>query len=212
MTQDPQSLDLADPVVDLWFALRGTTVPSLHGHLLYAAVSDAQPALHGAPWLGIHTLHGARADGRTLSLPRGTRLGLRMPTSRIALALALAGKTLRVGAHELHVGLPEIRPLDPASSVSARMVSIKGFTEPEPFAEAVRRQLDALGVTGAPEFGPRLVQQIEGKLIVGFAMRVHGLSEADSVRLQAAGIGGRRRMGCGLFRPSRVGPPEVAPS
>lgn len=208
MTNALHPLDPADHVVDLWFALRGEAVPSLHGHLLYAAVSSAQPAFHGAPWLGIHTLHGERRDHRTLALPKGTRLGLRLPASRIGLALALAGQTLRVGAHELHVGLPEIRPLMPSSSVSARMVSIKGFTEPEPFAEAVRRQLDALGLDGEPEVGPRLVQQIEGKLIVGFAMRVHRLSEEQSVLLQAAGLGGRRRMGCGLFRPSRVGPPE----
>jgi CRISPR-associated protein Cas6 len=49
---------------------------------------------------------------------------------------------------------------------------------------------------------------IHGKQIVGFAVRVDGLSSEDSLTLQARGLGGRRRFGCGAFVPAT---PEGSP-
>lgn len=194
-------------VVDLSFKVQGETLPSLHGYALYSALSKVQPALHEADWLGVHTFHGERLGEGLIRLPPRSRLMLRLPAEHIAIALPLAGKELSVGGHRLLVGVPEIRPLVYAASLSARMVTIKGFLEPEPLREAVERQLLALDVSGEVEVGPRLVQPIGEKLVVGFAMRVHGLTESGSIRLQEQGVGGRRRMGCGLFRPSLVSPP-----
>lgn len=188
-------------VVDLWFRVRGATLPSLHGYALYGALCRVVPELHEAEWLGVHTFHGDRVGDRLIQLPRGARLGLRLPADRIAAVLKLAGSTLDVGGHALAVGVPEIVPLVPAASVSARMVTIKGFEDAAPFAEAARRQLDRLEVGGELEVGPRLVQRVGDRLVVGFAARVHRLEDAASLRLQERGIGGRRRMGCGLFRP-----------
>jgi CRISPR-associated protein Cas6 len=197
-------------VVDLWFKVQGTKVPSLHGYALYAGLCAAQPVFHGAEWLGVHTLHGERDGDRLIRLPAGSRLGLRLPLERIGDAMAIAGRTLSVAGHHLLVGLPEVRPLTSATSLSARMVTIKGFQEEGPFTEAVKRQLADLDLVGIVEVGPRLVQRVGDRLVVGFAMRVHGLSEPASLRLQELGLGGRRRFGCGLFRLSRVGPPELA--
>lgn len=197
-------------VVDLWFKVQGKTVPTLHGHALYAALCRVQPALHNADWLGIHTFHGVRVEPRVLGLPRGARLGLRLPHVRIPVAMGLVGAELDIKGHHIGVGLPEVHPLVPASSLSARMAIIKGCENAEAFAEAVKRQLTELDIRAQLEVGPRLVQRIGGRTIVGFALRLHHLDEADSIRLQEVGIGGRRRFGCGLLRPSRVAPPEEA--
>lgn len=129
------------------------------------------------------------------------RLALRLPAERIAAALPLTGRTLRVGEHALQVGVPDIRVLIPAADVASRHVIIKGFMEPEPFAVAVRTQLDALEVAGEVVVGARRIQPIHGKRVVGFGVRVLGLSDVESLLLQSRGVGGRRRMGCGLFRP-----------
>ena len=43
--------------------------------------------------------------------------------------------------------------------------------------------------------------QIKDKSIVGYALRVVGLTAEESIRLQETGLGGRRRMGCGVFLP-----------
>jgi CRISPR-associated protein Cas6 len=94
--------------------------------------------------------------------------------------------------------------------LAARLVSIKGFTEPGPFLEAARRQLGALDMAGEPDIpqvleGPRAGQprrrviRVRDKRVVGFPLIVSGLTAAESVRLQESGLGGRGKMGCGFF-------------
>ena len=39
--------------------------------------------------------------------------------------------------------------------------------------------------------------------MIGYALRVFGLTAEESIRLQEEGLGGRRRMGCGVFLPIR---------
>jgi len=100
---------------------------------------------------------------------------------------------------------------------------VKGFMEPEPFLQAIQRQLDSMEVKGRPFLveqaevaeancaaskgsrSPvlRRTVRIRDKEIVGFALRVEELSAQESVLLQARGIGGRRRFGCGIFVPVR---------
>jgi hypothetical protein len=43
---------------------------------------------------------------------------------------------------------------------------------------------------------------IDDRKVVGFSLRVTGLTPEQSIKVQEQGIGGRRRMGCGLFRRS----------
>lgn len=138
-----------------------------------------------------------------------------MPVERIGDFLPLAGKTLALGGEPIRIGVPKVDALDPAVSLAARMVTIKGFMEPEGFLAAARRQLDDLGVAagasiaipmvsdGRPNAGQpiRRVLRIKDKTIVGFAVRVKGLSAEESLTLQERGIGGRRHMGCGVFVP-----------
>jgi CRISPR-associated protein Cas6 len=97
----------------------------------------------------------------------------------------------------------------PAPSLYARIVTIKKFTEPEPFLDAAQRQLAQLNITGSlelPQDGRsryRRIITIHGHKVVGFSLAAHDLTENDSVRLQTVGLGGRRAMGCGLFNPIR---------
>jgi CRISPR-associated protein Cas6 len=77
--------------------------------------------------------------------------------------------------------------------------------EPEPFAEAVRRQLveiDASLATAKVTLGARKIITIDGRRVVGFSVRISNLSNDASMLIQARGIGGRRKMGCGVFRKS----------
>ncbi|MGH9899965.1 MAG: type I-MYXAN CRISPR-associated protein Cas6/Cmx6, partial [Pyrinomonadaceae bacterium] len=106
------------------------------------------------------------------------------------------------------LGLPVTRPLEPAPSLYARVVTIKKFTEPEPFLEAVNRKLDQFGIKGRAELPldqqgryRRRIVTIHGKSVVGFSVVVHDLNDEDSLKLQSSGIGGRRAMGCGIFNP-----------
>ena len=77
-------------------------------------------------------------------------------------------------------------------------------------AHHIGRQLAALGIPGrleVPHFhlGPRQgearrhVVRIKDSAVICFPLVVRGLNPEDSLKLQEAGLGGRRRMGCGIF-------------
>jgi CRISPR-associated protein Cas6 len=199
----------AVPTVVVHFPVQGRQLPADHGYALYSAVTRQLPALHGAPWLGLELLSGVPWREGVIVLPtRGAQLRLRIPADRYAAVLPLAGKRVDIAGHPLRLGIPIARPLQPAPSLYARVVTIKKFTEPEPFLDAARRQLDALGVSATPELPRdeqgrfrRRVIRIHGHTIVGFSLAAHGLSDEDSIRLQTHGLGGRRSMGCGHFNP-----------
>jgi CRISPR-associated protein Cas6 len=205
------------PVLDLSFDLRGTTIPADHGYALYAAISRHLPWLHGDETAAIHPVRGHLVGGRQLALTRTSRLVLRLPVSSFPEAIRLAGRKLDVNGAALTVGVPTVHPLLLHPSLESRLVVIRGFTEAQSFLEAVARQLAERGIEGSAELAPHVHQhsleardgsrdrfvrrtlRIRDKEVVGFAVRVNGLSPEDSVKLQVLGLGGRRRFGCGVF-------------
>jgi CRISPR-associated endonuclease/helicase Cas3 len=187
--------------VELQFPFTGKTLPSDHGYGLYGAISRIIPEAHSADWLAIETIPGAaRGDGVTHLDPQA-RLKIRIPQDHVPLMLKLAGKRLEVDGHAIRLGAPQISLLKPATTLYARVVTIKGFTEPEPFLDAVCRKLDELGVKGKPVVEERRVVKVGSHTIVGFGLKIHDLSDESSLILQEHGVGGRRRMGCGFFNP-----------
>lgn len=191
------------PHVDLAFRVMGPTLPVDHGYALYSAINRVVPALHDARDIGVHPIRGRYVGEGSLHLTPSSRLVIRLPDDRIRPFLKLAGRTLDVDGQLLHVGVPETRALRPAASLYARLVTIKGFMEPEVFLEAARRQLQGMDVTADLHLGARRTFRVKDKQVVGFEVTALGLDAKDSVRLQEVGIGGRRRMGCGVFVPMR---------
>ena len=191
------------PYVDLAFRLTGPTVPVDHGYALYAVLSRLAPEIHDAKEIGVQPIRGVYGGDGTLHLAAFSRLILRLPDDQIRPYLQLAGKKLEVDGHPLRVGVPEVRALCPAVNLRARLVTIKGFMEEGPFLEAAKRQLQSLGVAGAVLPGERRTFRIKEKQVVGFEVAVTGLTAEESLTLQEHGLGGRRRMGCGVFVPWR---------
>ncbi|HEV3190630.1 MAG TPA: type I-MYXAN CRISPR-associated protein Cas6/Cmx6 [Polyangiaceae bacterium] len=207
--------------VDLSFPLVGERVPRDHGYALYGALCRVVQSLHTAPWLGVHPLSGTPADETTLQLGRHAQLRLRLPAERIGEVLTLAGSRLDVGGAALRLGAPRVHTLAPRPSLDARMVAIKlthaprhpngelgretldvaGFAER--YTAEIRRQLDAIGIGKPFELRGRRSVTVAGRRVVGYSVRVIGLSADESIALQEKGIGGKRRMGCGLFRGTR---------
>jgi CRISPR-associated protein Cas6 len=187
------------PYVDLAFRLTGSKVPVDHGYALYSAISRLLPEIHGAKNIGVHPIRGTYSGNGELMLRDSSRLVIRLESERIGEFLKLAAKRLDIGSHILRVGVPEVRLLRPRASLYSRLVTIKGFMEASAFLEAAKRQLDKIGVKAEIQVGERRTVRVKDKQVVGFEMTVSTLSEADALRLQEAGIGGRRHMGCGIF-------------
>jgi CRISPR-associated protein Cas6 len=201
------------PIVDLAFALGGTSIPLDYGYALFGALSRIVPDLHGDRRIGVHPIRGIRAEPRRLTLVPQSRLRLRLPSEEIGRYLELGGRTLDLDGSRLIVGVPRVESLVAAPRLASRLVTIGRLIEPEEVAESLGRQLAGLGVEGElgllPSPDPdragqpsRRVLRIKGRRIVGYAVSVSGLTAEGSLTLQEHGLGSRRRMGCGVFVPS----------
>jgi CRISPR-associated protein Cas6 len=197
------------PYVVVHFPAQGRQLPADHGCALYSAITGQLPALRGAAWLGIELLSGVPWREGIIVLPtRGASLRLHIPADRYGYVLPLTGRRLDIASHPVYLGIPAARPFQPARSLYARIVTIEGFNEPEPFLDAARRQLDALGLTADLELPideqgdfHRYIIKIHGRFVIGFSLAAHDLGDDDSLHLQSTGIGENRAMGCGIFNP-----------
>jgi CRISPR-associated protein Cas6 len=95
----------------------------------------------------------------------------------------------------------------PTTALRSRLVNIKvakirpESTTEEQFAGAVRRQLNALGISEAASVtvGKRRTMRVKERELVGYEVLVEGLTAEESITLQERGVGGKRHMGCGVF-------------
>jgi CRISPR-associated protein Cas6 len=192
-------------IVDLRFPARALTPIHLnHGYDVLSAVSRVVPAVHGNPRIGILPIRGIRVGAGRLRLdPDSSVLAIRAPADFLPELLPLTGQRILIGDVAVRLGCPQIHPLRACPALASRVVTIKGYMEPETFRQALVRQLDALRLSRRPEvdIGPRRAFRIKGVTVVGFAVRLDGLSDGDSITVQAAGLGGRRRIGSGVFVP-----------
>lgn len=200
-------------IINLAFPVKGTILPADHNYFLYSAISNRCPRLHILDGLAINTIAGLPDKQGLITLTSSSRLLLRIPVEAIALVYPLAGQTLNIGGHNIKLGNPELQTLQSAYSLKARLVTIKGYTEPELFLMAAHRQLQALEIEanlGIPANNDGEPKRLTLKInksersytIVGFSVVVSDLSEEDSIKLQIYGLGGKRRLGCGVFYPN----------
>jgi CRISPR-associated protein Cas6 len=187
-------------MVDLAFALRGTVLPRDYRRPLAAALEHALPWLAQAPGAGVHRLNLTPGAGGQALLAQRTRLLLRVPRERADAAALLAGRTLDLAGHALHVGPPQTRELLPWGTLYAHLVASAADDEAAFMAE-VDAALQALQVPCRPICGRH--QSLEQHSLQGYSLMLDGLSAADSLQLLQCGIGHHRRLGCGLFVPHR---------
>ena len=200
--------------IDLAFPIRGRTIPRDHGYALYGAMSHLIPGVHGATWIGIHGVAGKLANPEELTLEPMGMLRVRVPTDKIGELLVLAGATLEVSGRHVEIGAPTVHTLTPVAALDARLVVIRftgGLSKPfdraafdSRFVAEAQRQLVKHEIRGDLELCGRQSLRVGGQRVIGHSVRVVGLSPDDSLKLQIHGLGGKRTMGCGIFRPARV--------
>ena len=209
-----------NPILDILFRVIGTEVPSDHGYALYGALSriletEEDRWMHGNPHIGLHTVRGTPlGNGRRLIGPNA-RLGLRLPSDLLPRSLKLAGKSLDLDGCKLRIGVSETRALIPAATLHCRIATTKNGNDSARFDAEIARQLAALGIRGKVFRVPedpggkdgrdpsRRIFRVKSKRIVGYSVLATELTAEESILLQERGLGGRRRMGCGVFVPIR---------
>lgn len=215
--------DKQTQIIELHFPVRGETLPSDHSYPLYAAISKLIPSIHNAPWLGIHTVKGRKLKAGIIKISSFAKLRLRLPISQASEIYQLAGAPLDVGGHPIQCGIPELHLLKPAKRLRSRFVMIKckdskgKSAETHSFLASLRKQVSELGVSAEISLEPsqipmreeddfaRRAMRVKSATLTGFGVILDNLSDPDSLIVQSAGLGGKRRMGCGLFEPIGLG-------
>ena len=201
--------------IDVIFPLKGKLLPLDNGYLIYSALSHLCPNIHKLDNIAIHPIAGKPNRYKQLKLTQRSKLKIRIPLEQIpSIYQFLVEQTFKIGANKFQIGVPdEYKAITPAPSLYSRLVIIRGSRKPQDFIEAAQRQLEELGIIGKVN----LLQKQNGQLqcrqlvmrkeegtfaLIGYGVEVSDLSEGDSIKLQQHGIGGKRKMMCGVFVPS----------
>ena len=202
------------PSVDLVFPLGGKLLPLDNGYLVYSALSRICPTLHELKNISIHPIAGIPQSNKQLRLTSRSKLQIRIQIEHIPLVYEfLAGQTFNIGQDQFYIGIPEYKQLTPCSVLYSRLVIIRRCFEPQVFLEAAQRQLEDLGIKGSIDILKKKNGQLQCRQLVmrkeigtfpirGYGVEVKDLSEEDSLKLQQHGIGGKKKMMCGVFVPS----------
>ncbi|MGQ4648916.1 type I-MYXAN CRISPR-associated protein Cas6/Cmx6 [Lyngbya aestuarii] len=203
------------PYIDLAFSLRGETLPLDNGYIVYSALSRICPAVHQLDNISIHPIAGIAEPSKQLRLTSRSQLQIRLPVDLIPLLYeSLAGQTFSIGHNQFYLDIPQHNPLYFFPNLYSRLVIIRRFQEPQSFLEAAKRQLERLGIKGTialttrangqPQCRQLTITNKTGRFALrGFGLLVTDLSAQDSITLQQHGIGGKHKMMCGVFVPSR---------
>lgn len=215
LPQEDLATTIALQTVDVVFPVSGDALPAQQGYVLYAALSKMIPASHDA---GNHFFMGTIPCEKIESvgtsryrIVKDASLRFRCRVTFLPHLLMLAGASLDIHGHEIRLGNPTPFRLQAHPELYARIVIIKGFEDAESFQDAVQRQLAHIGVeasimipsdpkTGLPQ---RKILKIKKQTIVGFPVVLSGLTPEASLLVQANGVGGKSKMGAGMFQAVR---------
>jgi len=200
--------ELLEPFIDLCVPVRGSQLPADHGYALLAAIANHVPNIKEHHDISILTAAGFGDRKGKILLTDHSHFRIRLPITKLPMVYPLAGKTLKLGDHQVQLGIPTIQTVRPFHYLRSRIVTIKGYQEPESFLEAAKRQLDALKIQGELSIPcdrdgnpARKTIKIKRFTVVGFTVDIIRLNEEDSLKLQVYGLGGKHHMGCGIFIP-----------
>ena len=198
---------IQNPWIELAFPVMGQSISIDHGYQLYSALKYRLMQLKDWDDISIKTISGKldRDARNQLNLTDRSKLLIRLPSEKVPYVYSFGGKSLTIGRHKIRLGIPEMNFLQPKSRLRSHIVVIKGYEEPNGFLEAAKRQIEALSIKA----DLKLISKKDGtakpktikvrQIIVGFGIEANNLSEADSIILQKRGLGGKQKMGCGVF-------------
>lgn len=205
------SARVTSPLVELSFKAYGKLIPIDHSYGLYSAISHQFSQLHEVTQgVSIQNINGLiDSSQRIIHINETSQLKIRTLTDRISQIYPLANQQLQIGKHFIRLGIPEISFVVPFPNLHSRITVIKGHQEPQGFLQAAQRQIDKLEITGelrlaamADGSPKRKTIKIKRHTVVGFGLEILNLSDEDSLILQNFGLGGKRKMGCGIFVPT----------
>jgi len=189
-------------IVDMVFSISGISIPRDHGFMLWRELRICLPWLDAEAHAAIHAVRGAPANDDTLLLTKRASLVLRLPESRIADAQSLTGQQLNLDGCMLQIGSARNRPLLAYPTLYSHLVST-GSEDETDFLDDVAAQLEQINLACKFMCGKRRALQAEQAVIFGYSLMLYDLTPELSILLQQIGLGGHRKLGCGIFIPHK---------
>lgn len=209
---------------EIQFAIAGQTktLPADHGYALYSAVKqvlrESDKGLVDAGQfpeeVRLCSIAGLPNREGKIYLSQRSRFRLRCPGEQVqSWYRELQNQELNIRGHRIRLVRPRLTLPEPNESLKARMVTFKlkdvdHVELPRYFLESCQKGLERLEISGKAFIDSNLdgdlarrALRIKEKKILGYGVVVEGLSEADSLKLQWHGLGGRKHFGCGWFYP-----------
>lgn len=211
---EQQEFVIPDNVVDVVFAVKDCPcLPAEHAYPLAEALQQTLPWLAEEEQVGVHPIYGAESGNgwqrpadpdAPIYLSRRQKMTLRVPRERVEDARQLSGSTLELDGYSLTIGEAKTRLLSDLPTLFARNVATRPGLSEDEFLEQVARELQELDVQVKKMMASieRDIRTPDGPLHTRGLM-LADLSPEDSVRLQEAGLGPHRKLGCGLFVPQK---------
>lgn len=206
--------------LELEFELRGKTLPADHGYSLYSALKHkilSDGNIFPSDVL-VSSIPGKANRNGMIYLSRSSKFRLRCPKQDLAFwCQTLRDECLAIRSHLVQLTSPRIAPIHPSPTLKSRIVTFKlarwegdrTLKDTDLFAVACQRSLANLEISAQvsvdtnPDGSPAIrALQVHHRNILGYGVRIEGLSESDSIKLQCHGLGGRKHFGCGWFYPS----------
>jgi CRISPR-associated protein Cas6 len=211
----PEDYQMPGDVVDVVFEINCREIPVDHAYFLSQAVIQAAPWIEDTADAGIHAIHVAGSqngwerpehggDSRIL-LSRRTKLTIRVPDQlKERLVADLSGQTLDIGGCPLKVGRAKERPLSKQTTLFARFVATLPGEDEDDFLNRMAEELARSGIRIRKALcGKTVALNTPDGLLWTRSLMLADLSLEEAVKLQQKGLGGHRRMGCGIFIPHK---------
>ena len=203
---------MPDNVVDLSFKISCKQLPTMHAWELSQAMYELLPWLIEEPEVGIHQIHGATTgngwerppDGELMHLSKRTRMNMRVPRTRLEETMVLVGKKMDIAGHEVEIGKPNEKRLNPLGTLFSRYVVVPDGLDEDDFMQWVVDELAKRDIKLRKMLcGITHTIQTPEKGIETRSLMMADLDKETSVGLQEQGIGEHRHLGCGIFMPHK---------
>jgi hypothetical protein len=186
-------------LIDAVFPVYGSTLNADHNYYLFAALCSLVPEFHELPGFCFNTINGLPDGKGSIKLGDKSILRIRFPVEYADLIRSLSKVRFTVNGCKLNLDSPRYETLKTSDTLSSRLVTIN---TDDVFLYVLEHQLEKLGVNAKVIIGDRKSVRITKSRpydIWGYKVTLKNLSPENSIKIQEIGLGGKRRLGCGVF-------------
>jgi CRISPR-associated protein Cas6 len=160
------------------------------------------PEFHTLEGFSFNTFNGISDKRGSILLGSDSILRIRLPLEHANLTKVLNNSVLVINRNSIILGKATHQRLTPNTRLQARIVIIKGPSDSREFITSCQRQLQKMEVNAMIQLLERTSMRMTKERpydIWGYRVALKNLTPEASIKIQELGIGGKRRLGCGVF-------------